>query len=284
LHQNIFLVLLHKMIILYIKFSFQEDVLFDCLQHYWSIVQPDKPVVPRADRLKQRVEVLLTPAQLEEVDDARSAMVSLCNILMNITVLEAKMVDQSALFNQLLKFLFSKLPELKTIPENLVLQGNLAILGLLLLKQLASKQNKNDYTICRYLTATMRFLWDAYVVDEHGENNMGPLTVSTTYKKYWMELMELWFLGMQTISSVLVLVPWVSQFAIESGWVEGIMDTLKRVRVGEMPGNTRSAYEDFLCHLVEAAPSVATILKDKDALQVCRNHRLMELGKKLFGD
>jgi Neurochondrin len=263
---------------------FQEEVLFDCLQHYWSIVQPDKVAVPRADRLKQRVEVKLTTAQLEEIDDARTAMVSLCNIFMNITVLETKMVEQSALFNQLLKFLFSKLSELKTVPENLVLQGNLAVLGLLLLKQLAAKQSKNDYTICRYLTATMRFLWDAYVVDEHGDNTTGPLTVSTTYKKYWMELMELWFLGMQTISSVLVLIPWVSQFAIESGWVEGIMDTLKRVRVGEMPGNTRSAYEDFLCHLVVAAPPVAAILKEKDALQVCRNHRLMELGKKLFGD
>ncbi|XP_059471230.1 neurochondrin homolog [Neocloeon triangulifer] len=262
----------------------QDEVLFDCLQYYWLLVQPEKPVIPRADRLKQRVEVVLTPAQLEEIDDARSAMVSLCNIFMNITVLEPKLVDQSATFNQLLKFLFNKLPELKSSPENLVLQGNLAVMGLLLLKQLSARQSKNDYTICRYLTATMRFLWDAYVVEEHGDNSLGPLTVSTIYKKYWMELMELWFLGMQTMSAVLVLIPWVSQFAIESGWVEGIMDTLKRVRVGDFPGNTRSAFEDFLCHLVEASPSVATMLKDKDALQVCRNHRLMELGKKLFGD
>ncbi|CAB3371946.1 neurochondrin homolog [Cloeon dipterum] len=262
----------------------QEEVLFDCLQYYWALVQPDKPMIPRAERLKQRVEVVLTQVQLEEVEDARAAMISLCNIFMNITVLEPKMVDQSATFNRLLKFLFNKLPELKSTPENLVLQGNLAVMGLLLLKQLSARQNKNDYTICRYLTATMRFLWDAYVVDEHGDNSLGPLTVSTTYKKYWLELMELWFLGMQTMSCVLELVPWVAQFAIESGWVEGVIDTLKRVRVGDFPANARSAFEDLLCHLVDASPQVATLLKDNDALQVCRNHRLMELGKKLFGD
>lgn len=262
----------------------QEDILFECLVHHWSIVHQEKAVVPRSERGKVRVEPEQTPAMLEEVEDSRTAMISLCNIFMNITVLEAKIVEDSPLFAQLLKFLFNKLPELKSIPENLVLHGNLAVLGLLLLKQQSKKLNKNDYTICRYIQATIRFLWDAYVVDEIGESGSGPLIVSTAYKRYWLELMELWFLGMQTMSAVLALVPWISEFAIESGWAEGMVDSLRKVRVGSLPSNTRSAYEDFLCHLVDANNSVATLLKQHDVLQVCRNHRFMELGKRLFGD
>lgn len=69
------------------------------------------------------------------MEDSRTAMISICNVFMNITVLEAKLVEDSALFNTLLKFIFENLPELKSIPENLVLHGNMAILG---------KQKKNS--------------------------------------------------------------------------------------------------------------------------------------------
>lgn len=71
----------------------------------------------------------LSQETLDEMEDSRTAMISICNVFMNITVLEAKMVEDSALFNTLLKFIFENLPELKSIPENLVLHGNMAILG-----------------------------------------------------------------------------------------------------------------------------------------------------------
>lgn len=71
----------------------------------------------------------LSQETLDEMEDSRTAMISICNVFMNITVLEARMVEDSALFNTLLKFIFENLPELKGIPENLVLHGNMAILG-----------------------------------------------------------------------------------------------------------------------------------------------------------
>lgn len=262
----------------------EDEVLYECLVYHWSIVHYKKPPVPKSERGKVRKdpELELDPKMLEDMNDSRSAMVSICNIFMNVTVLEAKMVEESTLFATLLKFIFNNLPELKSIPENLVLHGNLAVLGLLLLKQQAKRVKKNDFTICRYIQATIRFLWDAYNVDE--SNDSSSLVVAISYKKYWIELMELWFLGMQTMSAVLALVPWISEFAIESGWAEGIIDTLHKVRTGSLPANTKSAYEDFLCHLVDANNSVTTVLKEHDALAVCRTHRFMELGKRLFGD
>lgn len=262
----------------------QEEVLYEAVEFYFSIAHYKKPPVPRAERLKRMNEPdpVLTPQQLDDMKDARTALVSLCNIFMNLTVLEVKIVEENEVFNKLLNFIFENLPVLKDIPENLVLHGHLAITGLLLLKQQAKKVKKNDFTICRYIQATIRFLWDAYIVDE--SNDPTALVVAIAYKEHWSELVELWFLGMQTMSGVLAPIPWISEFALESGWAEGIIETLKKVKIGTLPANVKSAYEDFLCSLVAANSNVAAVLKKADALRVCRNHRLMELGKKLFGE
>ncbi|XP_014226648.1 neurochondrin homolog [Trichogramma pretiosum] len=262
----------------------QDQILFECLSYHWSIVHYKKPPVPKSERLKALKEPAkeLEPHVLEEMADSRTAMVSICNVLMNITVLEAKLVEESLTFINLLKFIFDSLPELKQIPENLVLHGNMAVLGLLLLKQQAKRVKKNDFSICRYIQATIRFLWDAYIIDE--SNDPTELAVNITYKEHWMEIMELWFLGMQTMASVLQMVPWLSEFAIESGWAEGIIETLKKVKIGGLQPNVKSAFEDLLSHLVKADESVAAVLKKAGALTVCRNHRMMELGKHLFGD
>lgn len=262
----------------------QDEILFECLSYHWSIVHYKKPPVPKADRLKALKEPPkeLEPHILEEMQDSRTAMVSICNVLMNITVLEAKLVEESHTFVNLLKFIFECLPELKQIPENLVLHGNLAVLGLLLLRHQAKRIKKNDFSICRYIQATIRFLWDAYIVDE--SNDPEELVVNISYKEHWNEIMELWFLGMQTMAGVLEMVPWLSEFAIESGWADGIVDTLKKVKIGGLQPNVKSAFEDLLCHLVKADESVASVLKKAGALTVCRNQRMMELGKHLFGD
>lgn len=262
----------------------QEDILYEAMIFHWSIVHYKKPPIPKSERGKAKTqpEPELDPQVLEDMKDSRAAMVSLCNIFMNLTVLAPKVVEDSKLFNTLLKFIFDNLPELKNIPENLVLHGHLAVLGLLLLKQQASKVKKNDFSICRYIQSTIRFLWDAYNVDE--SNDPSALVVSMSYKENWAEIADLWFLGMQTMSGVLTIVPWISEFAIESGWAEGIAEMLTKVKVGTLPPNVKSAFEDFLCRLVDSNESVIPVLKKGGALKMCRNHRLMDLGKKLFGD
>ncbi|XP_076666697.1 neurochondrin [Andrena cerasifolii] len=263
----------------------QEEVLLECLSYHWTVVHYKKPPVPRSERLKALKEPEKEDPELhvsEAMKDSRTAMVSVCNVLMNITVLESKLMEDSPTFASLLKFIFSNLPELKQIPENLVLHGHLAILGLLLLKQQAKFVKKNDFSICRYIQATIRFLWDAYIIDE--SNDPTELVVSMPYKERWMEIMELWFLGMQTMAGVLKVIPWLAQFTLESGWAAEIIETLKKVKIGSLQPNIKFAFEDLLCHLVKADENVASVLKKAGALTVCRNHRMMELGKYLFGD
>lgn len=217
----------------------------------------------------------------EEKNDARAAIILVCNILMNVTVLEANLAKKSTVFISLLRFIINNLPDLKQSSENLVLYGHLAVLGLLLLKQQVDVIEKNDYSICRYIQATIRFLWDAYIVDE--SNDPHELVVNITYKEHWLELKELWFLGMQTMSGMLQMIPWLSEFATESGWVEGIVETLKKVKPGSMAQNIKFAFEDILCQLVLADKNIITILKSAGTLTVCKNHQMTELGKHIVG-
>uniref|UniRef100_A0A0A9WSD3 Neurochondrin n=1 Tax=Lygus hesperus TaxID=30085 RepID=A0A0A9WSD3_LYGHE len=262
----------------------EEDVLVECFSFHWSIVNYKPPPPPKSERLKmtKRTEPELPPGMAEAMKDSRAALVSMCNIFMNIIVLEPKLVENSDPFYSLLKFILNNLTDLKRSEENLVLHANMAVLGLLLLKHQAKKVKKNDFSICRYIQCTIRFLWDAFNVDE--SNDAEVLVVSMEYKKYWMDLMELWFLGMQTISVVLTHIPWISEFIMETGWAQGMVETLRKVRVGTLPPNTRHAYEDFLLHLAKTNSDVVPVLKKLDILTVCRNHLFMELGKFLFGD
>lgn len=262
----------------------QNEILLEYMEFYFNIAYYKRLPIPRAERLKRMNEPDPTPTyrQLADMAEARAVLISLCNVLINLTVLVPKMSEEDPMFVNLFKFVVEHLPELKDLPHNLVLHGNLAILGLLLLKQQAMKVKHNDFSICRYIQATVRFLWDAYNIDE--SNDPSALVVSITYKEFWSELSEIWFLGMQTIGAILPMIPWLSEFIIESGWAEGIIRTLNRVRPDAVPSNIKAVYEDFLSQLVEVNSTVSGVLKKADALRACRTHRLMELGKRLFGD
>lgn len=266
----------------------QEEVLQECLAFHWSIAHYKKPLIPKSERCKPRGPDPEIPAsRLKKMIDSRGAIISICNTFMNLCVLEEHYVKDSPLFFTLMKFVFDNLPELKNNHENLVVYGNMAVLGLLLLKLKTAYIKKNDFSICRYIQSTIRFLWDAYTVDENSNSSrfaLGQLVVTMTYKEAWMELQELWFLGMQNLSGILTLVPWISEFAIESGWAEGIIDMLVKIKPGTLPTNVKYAYEDLLCRLIDANTDLATTLKKKDAITACRGHKFMELGKKLFGE
>lgn len=266
----------------------QEETLQECLEFHWSIAHFKKPLIPKSERGKPRGPEPAIPAdRLKKMVDSRGAIVSVCNTFMNLCVLEADHVKSSSLFFTLMKFIFDNLPELKNNHENLVVYGNMAVLGLLLLKLKTAYIKKNDFSICRYIQATIRFLWDAYTVDENTTNSryaLGQLVVTMTYKEAWIELQELWFLGMQNLSGILTLVPWISEFAIESGWPEGIINMLVKIKPGSLPTNVKYAYEDLLCRLIDANGDLIGTLKKNDALTACRGHKFMELGKKLFGE
>lgn len=87
--------------------------------------------------------------------NSKYALTSICNIFMNITVLEPKFVDKNSIFLHLFKFVMNVLPKLQNSGDLLVLYGNLTVLGLLILKHKAHQPNSADYTVFKFIQAVI---------------------------------------------------------------------------------------------------------------------------------
>lgn len=217
--------------------------------------------------------------------EAENSLVTVCGILMNVIVLEAPSLnDEDGLskyegFVNLMQFTFMALPHVDMKVRHLILRGNLAVLGILLLRSCHQKSKCSEGTICRYLSAFIRFLWDAFSVEESSSGFT--VVVAFAYRSIWNQVRELWYLGMQALSGLLTTVPWIADFIIESGWAKEIVVMLRKATKSGLQDSIRTAYENFLCSLVNCCNGAVDHLKECDAVKVCEIHKMKSLGKLL---
>ena len=92
--------------------------------------------------------------------NSKYALTTICNVLMNLVVLEAKFVDEENIFFHMLKFLINTLPSLDTTVflegDSLVLYGNFSVLGLLILKQHSNRPKATDLNSFKFIQAVIR--------------------------------------------------------------------------------------------------------------------------------
>lgn len=210
-----------------------------------------------------------------QITSSTEAMVTICNIMMNIVVQEAERVQEDCFYYTLLKFIFTKVPDIPNEEHYLALCGNLCTLGLMILRHQHQNVKGSDFTIFRFVQSTVRFLWDAHNVEE--SQDFATLVVSSLYNPHWDNLRELWYLGMMTLSNILPTIPWLCDFLIESEWPQTIIKTWVIVREGGIEPSLKTAYEDFLCHLALSSKPALTTLRESGAEMVCRNHQLHDL-------
>jgi len=115
-----------------------------------------------------------------EMVNSKFAMTSISNILMNLIVLEPDFVEESVIFFHILKFIMNSLPLLvndgksgKTlrvflkwekvidsvillIGDELVLYGNFAVLGLLIMRHHSKKPSSTDFTVFKFIQSIVR--------------------------------------------------------------------------------------------------------------------------------
>jgi len=257
-----------------------QEILYTYLSYHWTIFDSYKKWLDEQAAAEDDADVaepfyMIDNAKFEMVN-SKYAMTTICNILMNLVVLENKFVEEAHIFFHLLKFIMNTLPSLENNGEVLVLYGNLSVLGLLILQKHTRRPKSTDYSIFRYVQAVVRFLWDAHNCEEAREEE--ELVVSTPYIEHWNDLIDLWYLGMQVLSNVLGVVPWVIDFIVDSGWAQEIVRTLGKVRTTGIERGTLSAFEDFLCALVRGSADVNEVLKDNGVITVCQNHQLKDLA------
>ena len=244
-----------------------EKFLFDYLNVHWENVK----------------HVFIPPAKGDDdpvTEDSKvssDAMVTICNIFMNIVVQEPERIKTNKFYYTLLKFIFNRVPNVPIDNTYLQLCGSMCTLGLMVLRHQHSNVKNSDFTILRFVQTTVRFLWDAHNVEE--SQDYATLVVSARYEVMWEDLMELWFLGMHTLSILLPSIPWLCDFLIETEWPHTIVTTLLSVREGGLEDGIKSAYEDFLCTLVRSSKPSLVVLKERGVVNLCKNHKFDELLK-----
>jgi len=263
-----------------------QEILYAYLSYHWTIFDSYKKWLEEQAEAEDDADVaepfyMIDNAKFEMVN-SKYAMTTICNILMNLIVLETKAIEEDQIFFHLLKFVMNTLPSLENNGEVLVLYGNLVVLGLLILQKHNRRPKSTDYSIFRYIQAVIRFLWDAHNCEEARQEE--ELVVSTPYIEHWNDLIDLWYLGMQVLSNVLQTVTWLTDFIVDSGWAQEIVRTLGKIRpVSGIERGTLSAFEDFLSALVRGSPDVAAVLKENGISSVCQIHKLRELSGVLEG-
>lgn len=254
------------------------QLLYDYLLFQWAIFSQwlaQQPTVA-SDWLLEKTTVEEDELAEAARPESEPAIILVCGVLMNLAVLEPELISTESVFAHLLKFCITNLPVLIHRQDFVVMMGNVAVLGLLLLRHHTWKHSRGDSAVFRYIQGCVSFLWDAHNSEESCDSLS--LIISLRYKKDWPDLAELWFLGMQGLSNVMDKLDWIVEFIVDSGWPQEIMKSLSRIVAGAIDANTRTAYEDFLCCLLRAQPAkLKPIILENRGRHTCRTHSLKQL-------
>ncbi|XP_013783492.2 LOW QUALITY PROTEIN: neurochondrin-like [Limulus polyphemus] len=206
--------------------------------------------------------------------DSETCIITLCGIFMNLVVLEKKWLLKVNC-SSLCKFLLSTVSHIPQGFEHITLKANITVLGLLIATHHYQKIKSCETSFHHFFSASVKFLWDAHQVDN--SQDVPSLVVVQEYSKVWNDIMELWFLGIQSLSSLLSSATWVATFLLESGWPQHIISSLGKINSHAVENSVQSAYHQLLCCLLQNCPGAQEQLLNCGAMLVIQTHGLKEL-------
>lgn len=279
-----------------------EELLFRFLSHNWSVYKHIAELVEKKFRFKKqkkgKAEAGGKELNFEELEETqkklRVALMNTCNLFINLTVHDPVAVSASSTFQQVMRWAFTALPTL-TNSEELVLLSNVAGLGLLLLlgvtKTIGTAQHSpeeqfqcsllisgTDNSAFRFGQSVIRFVWDAHLADE--SQSPVSLVLTSNYRAVWTDVKEMWFLSLQTLGALMEILPWLGDFAAESGFLEALIGNLSKAYKNSIDASTLAAYEDFLAAALRGGEKAAKIMRTK-GVALATSHHLRTLKKAL---
>lgn len=286
-----------------------EEFLSRFLTHNWSVYKNLQEILEKRKRPKKAKKTQkeegdgcpLTDDELKRTQGRLGvAIMNTCNLFINVIVLSPEMVASNAIFQQIMRWAFNALPVLSNTEDDLPLLSNISSLGLLLLMHLTKKTiegkelgdklspeeefistqliSGTDNAAFRFAKCVVRFVWDAHLPDE----SVSPpdLILTNNYRETWNEIKEMWFLSLQTVSTLLETLPWLADFCAESGFLDALILNISIAYRSKIDATVLSAYEDLFAAAAKSTPTASTVIKTKGPA-LAKSHHLRTLTRTL---
>ena len=288
------------------------EMLFRFLNHNWQAYKNLRELLERKSRpgkpgkkfvLKEGEPDSTVEEIRENLEQLRAAIMHTANLFINMSILDPESINEDAVFGKVMRWAVGALPNLTDAKTELVLASNVSTLGLLLLRHSvkrstdAQKEGKPlppeeqfatsriisgaDNAVFKFGESVIRFVWNAHLPDETQSPTV--LGLTSEYRAVWSDVKEMWFMSLQSLGALLELLPWLGDFAAESGFLEALIKNVSAVYKSLIDSNTLQAYEEFFCCAARSSPNAVNIMKTKGAA-LAASHHLRTLTKVLKGE
>ncbi|NXI62687.1 NCDN protein, partial [Anseranas semipalmata] len=200
-------------------------------------------------------EVLTSePGSLTPLTSTEMSLQTACGIFLNLVVTAPNLIRQDKTFSSLMDMLLKSLPFLLPQKDHLVLAANIATLGLMMARILASSAVlQGTQSAKEFFGATIRFLSQSHMAQADPSSHCLALAVSPAYASAWDDIRELWFLGMQAFASCVPLFPWLPQAVLQVRWLEDLSELLTRVAPASVDFELIAAFQGVLVELARVS-------------------------------
>ncbi|NXC43151.1 NCDN protein, partial [Penelope pileata] len=200
-------------------------------------------------------EVLTSESEsLTPLTSTEMSLQTTCGIFLNLVVTAPDLIRQEKTFSSLMDMLLKSLPFLLPQKDHLVLAANIATLGLMMARILASSAVlQKTKSAKEFFRATICFLSQAHTTQADPSSQGLAMAVSPAYESAWDDIRELWFLGMQALASCVPLFPWLPQAVLQARWLEGLSELLTRVAPASVDLELVAAFQGVLVELARAS-------------------------------
>ncbi|XP_070553486.1 neurochondrin-like isoform X1 [Ptychodera flava] len=153
------------------------------------------------------------------------ALTTLCGIFMNFTVQDSEFVKSQSVFRELLNLLMTSLPKQVNKTEHTILNYNMAVLGLMMLRQHPDDEEISQSSSTQnFIRAVIQLFKSCHVLSD------GHCKVTEVYQPYWPHISELWYLGIQDMAWSIPQFPWLPKVFLEYNWLRDISQMLSEVK------------------------------------------------------
>ncbi|KAK3610391.1 hypothetical protein CHS0354_008674 [Potamilus streckersoni] len=208
-------------------------------------------------------------------------LIILCNIFLNLTVLEMQIVKDCQTFHRILNAVVQIANTIGDVEGQLCLSSHLVALGLMMFRQQADRFNSSDEHLDKFFQMAILFVRGAFVGKQR-KKNVFLLCLTEQYCPVWNQISQTWFLSMQALAACFPLYPDLYKILLKSGWIPSLLKMLNEVKDRDLDEETRGSYLRFLCAACQN-PTCKLVIRDQGGLDVARlygSKDLMELLQK----